>query len=109
MSNKLLQDIVLDLSKKVDDGFTKIDEKFNEINENIHFLEIRLKDQQSAIIDQSEVDSEVTSKVEKLDTRLSLLESRPVRWLKTGVSFIVATIGVLSTLLGLIWSLRSFF
>lgn len=107
--SKILQEIVLDLGRKVDTGFEKIDAKFEEVKDSIHGLDLRLRDQQNAIITHTYADTAANKRVDKLESRVSVLESMPVKYAKKALNGFVMLIGIISTLLGIAWSIRNFF
>lgn len=106
--SKLLEDIVLDLGRKVDAGFQRIDTRFDEVKDDMNGLNIKLKQQQMTILDHSYTDIETSQKIDKLAVKIKDVEKQPARMLRRAGSVLVATIGLVSTVLTIVWTLYKF-
>ena len=96
--SKLIETLVVDLTKKVDAGFA-------DVREDIRSLELTVKDHSNRLDMHSMADTSANARVDKAEARISALESRPVRIIKKAAALGVAVIGVVSTLVGLIWTI----
>ena len=97
--SKLTENLLLDLTKKVDTGFA-------DVREDIRSLELTVKDHSNRLDNHTMADTSANKRVDKVEERVELLESRPIRTLKKVTQFAVALLGVLATLVGLYWSFK---
>lgn len=97
--SKLTESLLLDLTKKVDTGFA-------DVREDIRNLELTVKDHSNRLDNHAMADTSANKRVDKVEERVSLLESRPVRTLKKVAAFGIALLGAVSTAIGIFWSFK---
>ncbi len=82
-NNKFLEDSVLNLSNKIDDGFNSMHEKFTEINSRLIKVEL-------AVTDHTMQDTAAQTRVDKLSKRVFKLE-KPYKWIKWTLAGLTAS------------------
>lgn len=92
--SKFLEDSVLELSRKVDEGFSGTHKELTEINMRITRVE-------GAITHHATADQAAQSRVAVLDQRLAVLE-KPYKWAVWTFAGAVALIGFLSALVSVL-------
>lgn len=105
--SKLLENIVMDLSRKVDQGFDNADKKMDKIQADLVDLTMKVKQQQMTILDHSYTDIETSSRIKHIEEEIEELEKIPYRLLRKSGTVLVATVGVISTLISIAWGIRN--
>lgn len=98
--SKLVEKLVLDLTKKVDQGF-------NRVGADIKNLEKVVTEHSFRLDNHSVADTSANKRVDQLEVRVVKLESRPQKILRLTGQTVIAFIGVVSTTLGIAWTLRN--
>lgn len=105
--SKLLEDIVLELSREVRAGFVRVNERFDEVKEDMNRIDGKVKQQQMTILDHSYVDIETSNRIEEVERKVAKVENLPLIYVKKTGTVVVALIGITSTLLSIVWAIRN--